>query len=244
MDIHKPHAAKNWREFFIELATITAGILIALALEQVVETVREHRHAAEARESIRTEIANGLGLMNVRSAIETCVTKRLDEVTDHLDRLAAGKAVPAAIWIGHPTIFSMRSSQFDAASHAGTVSHLPIGEQTSFAEVYAAFADYSHAEATEQGAWSDLRVLEQNPHYTPTLDWQLRSAIQLARTARWTLEIESAVAMAAAAKIGISPEDLGIFKTQSACVPFTTPRQEALEKIVEGRSNKAQYDEP
>ncbi len=33
MEIHKPHAAKTWREFAVELATITAGILIALTLD-------------------------------------------------------------------------------------------------------------------------------------------------------------------------------------------------------------------
>ena len=37
MEIHKPHAAKTWREFTVELATITAGILTALTLEQVIE---------------------------------------------------------------------------------------------------------------------------------------------------------------------------------------------------------------
>ena len=36
MDIHKPHAAKNWREFAVEIGTIVVGILIALGLEQVI----------------------------------------------------------------------------------------------------------------------------------------------------------------------------------------------------------------
>ena len=43
MDIHKPKAAHSWREFLIEIGTIICGILIALALEQAVESV--HRSA-------------------------------------------------------------------------------------------------------------------------------------------------------------------------------------------------------
>ena len=36
MEIHKPHAAKTWKEFFIELGTIVIGILIAIGLEQTI----------------------------------------------------------------------------------------------------------------------------------------------------------------------------------------------------------------
>ena len=31
MEIHKPHAAKTWKEFFIELGTIVLGILVRIA---------------------------------------------------------------------------------------------------------------------------------------------------------------------------------------------------------------------
>jgi hypothetical protein len=37
MEIHKPKAAHNVREFLIEIGTIVCGILIALGLEQAVE---------------------------------------------------------------------------------------------------------------------------------------------------------------------------------------------------------------
>lgn len=49
MEIHKPKAAHSWREFLVEIGTIVCGILIALGLEQVVETVqhasKKHMHA-------------------------------------------------------------------------------------------------------------------------------------------------------------------------------------------------------
>ena len=56
MDIHKPHAAKTWREFFIEIGTIVVGILIALGLEQVIEQVHWHNQVKEAEASIENEI--------------------------------------------------------------------------------------------------------------------------------------------------------------------------------------------
>jgi len=56
MEIHKPHAAKTWKEFFIEQGMVITGILIALSLEQAVERAHERSRAAQARENIRTEI--------------------------------------------------------------------------------------------------------------------------------------------------------------------------------------------
>lgn len=56
MDIHKPHAAKNWKEFFIELGTIVLGIVIAIALEQLVEAWHWQSEVVEARKAIIAEM--------------------------------------------------------------------------------------------------------------------------------------------------------------------------------------------
>ena len=56
LDVHPPHhAATTWRDFFIHIATIVIGLLIAVALEQTVEHFH-HRHLArEAHEQLRLE---------------------------------------------------------------------------------------------------------------------------------------------------------------------------------------------
>ncbi len=44
LDVHPArHAATTWREFFIHIATIVIGLLIAISLEQTLEFVH-HRH--------------------------------------------------------------------------------------------------------------------------------------------------------------------------------------------------------
>jgi len=57
LDVHPPHhAANTWRDFFIHIATIVVGLLIAIGLEQTVEFFH-HRHIVrEARETIHHEI--------------------------------------------------------------------------------------------------------------------------------------------------------------------------------------------
>jgi len=56
LDVHPPHEPiHSWRDFFIHLATITIGLLIALSLEGLVEW-GHHRHLVhEAHDSIREE---------------------------------------------------------------------------------------------------------------------------------------------------------------------------------------------
>ena len=103
MEIHKPHAAKTWKEFFIELGTIVVGILIALGLEQIVEGFHDRSRVAQARENIRSEIANNIGLMVTRDATKSCVSHRLDEVDGLIRASAAGALPQGPIWIGHPS---------------------------------------------------------------------------------------------------------------------------------------------
>ena len=44
LDVHPPHeAAHTWKDFFIHIATICVGLLIAVSLEQTVELFH-HRH--------------------------------------------------------------------------------------------------------------------------------------------------------------------------------------------------------
>ena len=56
LDVHPPHeAAHSWKDFFIHIATITIGLLIAVGLEQTVEYFHGRHQLAEAREALRVE---------------------------------------------------------------------------------------------------------------------------------------------------------------------------------------------
>jgi hypothetical protein len=60
LDVHPPHTPTHtWRDFFIHIATIVIGLLIAVALEQTVEHLHHRSQAREAEESLHREsIAN------------------------------------------------------------------------------------------------------------------------------------------------------------------------------------------
>jgi hypothetical protein len=51
LEVHPPHhAASSWRDFFIHIATIVIGLLIAIGLEQTVERIHQHYELRETRE--------------------------------------------------------------------------------------------------------------------------------------------------------------------------------------------------
>jgi hypothetical protein len=64
LDVHPaPHAANSWKEFFVHIATIVLGLLIAVGLEQTVEYIH-HRHlASKARESIQRELVQNVSIL-------------------------------------------------------------------------------------------------------------------------------------------------------------------------------------
>jgi len=79
MEIHKPHAAKTWREFFIELGTIIAGILIALALEQTVEAIHWQHKVEDAARAMRLELRDSDGPQAyTRVALQACLDRQLN----------------------------------------------------------------------------------------------------------------------------------------------------------------------
>ena len=57
LDVHPPHSpAHTWKDFFIHIATIVIGLLIAIALEQTVEFFHHRHQLQKAREELREEV--------------------------------------------------------------------------------------------------------------------------------------------------------------------------------------------
>jgi len=57
MEVHPPHhPLHTWRDFFIHIATIVVGLLIAIGLEQTVEHLHDRHTVHVARTNIRAEL--------------------------------------------------------------------------------------------------------------------------------------------------------------------------------------------
>jgi len=64
MEVHPPHhAIGSWREFFVHMATIVLGLLIALGLEQVAEGLHNRHLRHELQENMRAEAERNVRIL-------------------------------------------------------------------------------------------------------------------------------------------------------------------------------------
>jgi hypothetical protein len=130
LEVHAPHLSiHTWKDFFIHIATITIGLLIAVGLEQSVE-VLHHRHQREQLE----EQMRGVFESNLQRNEKTFKQLKaqhayLVELRTAISARLHGKPTVAALTVNDermaafPTFPSL--APYEAAKENGTVALLP-----------------------------------------------------------------------------------------------------------------------
>ena len=139
LEVHPPHEPiHGWRDFFIHLATITIGLVIALSLEGCVEW-RHHRHLVhEAKTALQIEIkANA---KEVQGALDD-VRKELDVLKQDivvLKKIIANPKVPnnEEMTIGF-RIQSFDDVSWRTAQSTGALSYMPYEQAHAYSVIYA-----------------------------------------------------------------------------------------------------------
>jgi len=147
------------KDLFIHLATITAGILIALSLEGILEW-RHHRNLVrEAKENITVELAGNkravdtslAGLptqvKNYRNALNFAGEKLKNKHTE-INELTIGFAVP-----------SISAVAWKTAETTGALGHMKYAEVQKYAEVYDVQELYVRTEAQKLARVSQVEAI-------------------------------------------------------------------------------------
>jgi hypothetical protein len=139
LDVHPPHGPiHGWREFSIQLFTITVGLLIALGLESSVEWLH-HRHVMhQAQHAMLMEIkTNAAGMADRQKALH-----------EQQDYLRADIAVLRKI-IAHPdtpvhdnmtirfNIVGFESVSWSTAQATGALAYMSYGQAREYSDIYA-----------------------------------------------------------------------------------------------------------
>lgn len=94
LDVHPAHhAASTWRDFFVHIATIVLGLLIAVGLEQTVEALHRQHERSEIRESLHSEL---LQIENDTEASRVTLAQRNEWIQARIAK------VQAAVWQHQP----------------------------------------------------------------------------------------------------------------------------------------------
>ena len=198
LDVHPPHeATHSWKDFFIHIATIVIGLLIAIGLEQTVEAIHHHREVKETREALRVEMED-----NQHAFLNQAKYWRWEtvELQNNLEVLAALRQHPGTPAERLPGIF--RSDHLEAySSHAawataqaaGVISLLPRAEVDEREQYYATL---ENIDTEDRAAWLAIndasRFMFRNPQLsslTPTQIEQITTFTQVAMEHHFMLGI-------------------------------------------------------
>jgi hypothetical protein len=138
LDVHPPHEPLySWRDFFIHLATITIGLLIALSLEGCVEW-QHHRHMVhEAETSLHREIQENS--KNLQATLDDLHKQQdaLEQDIVVLKKIIANPKVtnrdPMSIGFH---ISGFKSVSWKTAQSTGALSYMPYDRAQEYSTIY------------------------------------------------------------------------------------------------------------
>jgi hypothetical protein len=141
LDVHPPHeAAHTWKDFFIHIATIVCGLLIAVGLEQTVEYFHHRHQLAEARESLDRELEVNKNRIAGATAEFRRFTPILQTDLAILRFLEKHPGAPMSQWPGEYRLTTyvnhFNVNSWDTARQNNTVSLMPNEEANRYADIF------------------------------------------------------------------------------------------------------------
>ena len=133
LDVHAPHESiHTWKSFFIHIATIVIGLLIAIGLEQTVEHFHDRHQAHEARKRLLEEVkANGE--IAERNAYSVRMhEKHLREALLVLDRARNHALLPTDHIVTTRRWRPVQVAAWKIARDSGAAGYLSADEQATF----------------------------------------------------------------------------------------------------------------
>lgn len=189
------------RSLFGEFMVVMLGVLVALALEQMLSEWQERQRVDATIESLHEELQDFAVVFGIRLQVTPCINRKLDA----LDAALRENAEYAAVrHVGRPPYFF--SSRGGWSSGGAELLSRHRGPQTArtYGEVYQGMEEYARFAQLEQEYWNSLLVLEGHAEsIDPLQQWRMRDAVAGARN---TALLQAAIAAQMLERI----EDLGV----------------------------------
>ena len=239
MRFHLSKPLHGWRAFAGEVGIIVLGVLIALGAQQVAEAVQERSEARDAESEIRGELAHNIAMLRSRWAVRACVEIRIDELQKLIDSARDDETIATPKWVGRPQFWTMQMARWQTTLQAGRAALLPPDDLALYGSLYSFMDNVNALTAEEQMDWAKLRALEHLQRLTPAMAVQLTNTLQEARYRNWRMGIWTIQIERLADRLHLPPARNDIPASRSACVPMSTPREQAIRQ-----SNSAFGSEP
>lgn len=185
IDVHEPHQTiHTWRDFFVHIATIVIGLIIAVGLEQTVERISQLHELSETRAGLAHEqLAN----QESWAADEHDWRRTFVELKNNLTVLEYIKHHPGTPQNALPGDLSWNQSPFiwnhavwDATQQKGVVQRMALKEANGYVEYYAIMSGLSEQSGQAWTAINEAHSFDLlDPDPTHLSAQQLDQVIQL-----------------------------------------------------------------
>jgi hypothetical protein len=194
LEVHPAHhAASSWKEFFIHIATIVLGLLIAVGLEQTVEYFRHRREVAEVREELRGERQANKDSFTSETTHWRWETAELENnlmVLAYLQKHPGtpDEKLPGSLVWSHGSSPNTQAA-WDAAKNSGVTSLMPHEEVEQYDYTYNKLRRIDDARSLTFDAMNDASRYELTDsrlsHLSPAQIGEITTLTQIALTRHW-----------------------------------------------------------
>ena len=160
MEIHGPEGpTKSFKDFLIHIVIVTIGILIALGLEGIRETIYVHRIVRDARENFRVELKGNRQNLDKELKNDREVLASVDQIIADLPKLRKDPAqFRARVAEFHPSGYFFSSSRWEAALSTGALGHMSVDEVNEYAGTNFLVHAYTNLELQTNTDWQQLEA--------------------------------------------------------------------------------------
>lgn len=163
MKIWQSALSERQRKFGRDVGSVVLGVLIALAIGEVADAVRWEVRANTAQRAIRAELGRNAGVFEERNLVQSCLDRRLRELTAIVGTARRSGTLPSLGEIGRPPLRSTEEAAWNVTSGSETLLHIDTRSRTALSLIYSQLGGYSDRVFEEQEMWSTLTLLENSP---------------------------------------------------------------------------------
>jgi hypothetical protein len=171
LEVHPAHhAANTWRDFFVHIATIVIGLLIAVGLEQTVEFFHHRHQRLQLEDDLHQEVLTNrdLGIQNLAHLDRDMLwllelRSRVDTSRDGGDKKAFVYPPPPLGYPGDPNHSDRRlpaGAVWDNARQNGLIDLLPREEAQLYTLFYRLTDIYADSFSNLTQDWTEITAFE------------------------------------------------------------------------------------
>jgi hypothetical protein len=143
LDVHAPHqVVHTWKDFFIHIATIAIGLLIAIGLEQTVEFFHHRHQLQEARKQLSVELDANRQVLQKNLDCIGAIQNELDrDVALIREYQASHTPMKGTLNYSHGCIFRPRDAAWLSVKQNGALDLMPYDEMENHNYLYELLGD-------------------------------------------------------------------------------------------------------